>query len=239
MPNKKEDKIVVILQPGYLPWLGFFDQMNRCDYFIVFDTAQYTKGSWRNRNRIRTTRDWEWLTVPIYYNFTQQRIKDIEIDNHQKWAKKHWNLIRENYQKAPYFNNYAPFFEKLYKKEWQYLIDLDLEIIYYIANILGIPTKKIIKASSLNLVEAKEVNQKNIDYIKAVNGNIFLEADLGKEYFNQETFNQAGIKIVFHNYQHPTYRQLQQTFIPYLSIIDLLFNEGPKSLKILSNQHKD
>jgi hypothetical protein len=235
MQEKKENKIVVILQPAYLPWIGFFDQLNRCDSFIFFDEAQYTKNSWRNRNRIKTKDGWTWLTVPVHYQFTEQKIKDIKIDNTQKWASRHWNLIKQNYSEAPYFELHQKFFADLYKKEWLWLCDLNLEIINYCATTLKISLNKIVKSSQLTITPTNDVNQKNISYIKKVNGNIFLEGDLGKQIFDEKKFSDAGIKITYHAYKHPPYQQLHKPFIPYLSVIDLLFNEGPNSLNIINN----
>ena len=81
-----KQKTIGILQPGYLPWLGFFEQLHRVDLFVILDDVQYTKGSWRNRHRIRTTNGWQWLTVPVYQTGRSgQLIREAEIDNTKKW----------------------------------------------------------------------------------------------------------------------------------------------------------
>jgi len=242
-----KNKTIGMLQPGYLPWLGFFEQLHRVDMFVILDDVQYTKGSWRNRHKIRTRPGWQWLTVPIYHNGrTGQLIKDVEIDNTKNWKKKHWNCLRENYCHSQYWSMYSSRIEEIYKKKWQYLIDLDMEFICFFVNSLGINTE-IILSSSLGLDEkykvifgtTGDVNDRNIFYIKQLDGDVFYEGALGKTFLNVDRFVESNIELIFQNYNHPMYKQVYDPFIPYLSIVDLLFNEGPSSLDIINNSLQD
>ena len=97
---------VTILQPSYLPWLGFFEQMSRSDKFVLLDDVQYTRRDWRNRNRIRVDEGWIWLTVPVLQkNKFAQNLLETRIDNSVPWRKKHLYTLRQYYCKTPFLKN--------------------------------------------------------------------------------------------------------------------------------------
>ncbi len=224
-----------ILQPGYLPWLGFFEQLHKSDIFIIYDDVQYDKNSWRNRNRIKTAAGAIWLTVPALVKFMgKPLINEIKIDNRSNWRKKHLSSLKLNYAKAPFFRQYINIFEEVYSREWEQLIDIDLCLIVKLAGSLGIDTKKIRRSSELK--PQGDRNGRLISLCKMLEADIFYEGASGKNYIEEPRFEKEGIKVIFQDYKHPVYSQLYGGFIPYLSVVDLLFNCGPDSLKILTNQ---
>jgi hypothetical protein len=227
-------KTVGILQPGYLPWLGFFEQIYRCDIFVLYDDVQFEKGSWRNRNLIKTPNGPQWLTVPVLLKGRGfPLIKDVEINSHVKWQKKHIKSITQNYSKAPFLKVYGDGLFGILNKPWKHLVDLELEVIYWIAEQLGISTPMRL-ASELTVVGSRV--QRLINIIHSVGGDHFYEGSAGKNYIDVRQFEKAGISITFQEYNHPKYPQLYDGFISHLSIIDLLFNCGPDSLSILTNR---
>lgn len=224
-----------MLQPGYLPWLEFFEQMYKSDIFVIYDDIQYDKGSWRNRNRIKTANGVQWLTVPVLMKFEDRPfIKEVKIDNKLPWRKKHLTSIRQNYSKAPFYNKYIEIFEEAYSREWEFLVDLDIYFILQLTKCLGMEEKKIIMSSSLNVAGNKI--ERLINICKLFNADTFYEGAAGRNYIDETLFNKEGIKVEFQNYKHPIYSQLYGDFIPYLSVIDLLFNNGEKSLSILKGE---
>jgi hypothetical protein len=227
--------IIGILQPGYLPWLGFFEQMHRSDVFVIYDDVQYDKHSWRNRNRIKTPKGAHWLTVPVLLKFDEHpRVNEIRIDNGGNWRKKHLFTIEQNYSKAPFFRKYSPLFEETYTRDWEYLIDLDMYFIMKIADCLGIEKTKIIRSSALGITGDRI--GRLIAICRRFHTDTFYEGASGRNYIDEGRFLAEGIQVVFQDYRHPVYPQLYGEFIPYLSIIDLLFNLGEKSLSVLMNQ---
>jgi hypothetical protein len=228
----KQNRTMVILQPGYLPWLGFFEQMYRSDIFVFYDDVQYDKNGWRNRNRIKTADGISWLTVPVHAS-TSLKVLDIKIDNSKDWQRKHIKALKINYSKASYFNKYWPIFEKILTQKWDKLLDLNIAMIYQINKILDLE-RKIEFASKLNI--GGDRITRLINTCKYFNADTFYEGAAGKDYIDEKIFNEAGIKVEFQDYKHPVYHQLHGDFISYLSIVDLIFNEGPKSLEILINK---
>ncbi|MDP2922438.1 MAG: WbqC family protein [Candidatus Omnitrophota bacterium] len=223
-----------ILQPGYLPWLGFFEQLQKSDIFVLYDDVQYDKGSWRNRNRIKTAKGIQWLTIPVSVKFLEKPlIHEVKIDDSSHWRKKHLLALRFNYSKAQFFNECMGIFEDAYKKEWDYLVDIDKHFIIKIAEYLCIDTTKIRRSSQLKLKGDKI--ERLISLCKLFGADTFYEGYAGKNYIDEKIFAKEGIKVIYQEYQHPVYRQLYGEFVPYLSVVDLLFNCGPKSLEIIMN----
>ena len=218
-------------QPQYLPWLGYFHKMYHSDIFVFLDNVQYKKREYQNRNCIRTRTGSLWLTVPVLKEADPYpNISALRIDNSQDWQKRHWMTIRTNYSRAPFFKEYSPFFEKLYSAEWDRLVDLNIHIIKHIAELLGI-NKPLILESQLNITTNK--TSRIIDICKALKADVYLSGIGGREYLDEKQFESSGIKLIYQDFKHPQYKQCHEPFIPCISIIDLLFNCGGESLKIL------
>ncbi len=210
--------------------------MYRSDVFVIYDDVQYDKQGWRNRNRIKTANGIQWLTVPVISNFHEHPlISKVTIDNKINWRKKHFLSIKQNYSRATFYKKYIDIFEEAYAREWQYLIDIDLYFITELANCFGMNNKKIVRSSSLN-VRGERI-ERLITLCKTFKADIFYEGAAGKNYIDGKYFEEHGIKVEFQDYKHPVYNQLHGDFVPYLSVIDLLFNHGTESLSIISNKN--
>lgn len=232
---RKSDMRIGILQPGYLPWLGFFEQLNRSDIFVIYDDVQYDKNGWRNRNRIKTANGIQWLTIPVHFKFEEHLIiKDIKIDNKVNWRKKHLLSLRTNYSKSPFFSKYIDIFEDAYSRTWKNLIDINMHFILALSRCLGLSSKKIIRSSTLNITGDK--TERLIKICKMFSADVFYEGSAGKNYIDESFFAREGITIEYQDYKHPVYRQLYGDFMPHLSVVDLLFNHGDESLSILTNK---
>lgn len=229
--------VIGILQPGYLPWLGFFEQMCRSDVFVIYDDVQYDKEGWRNRNRIKTANGIQWLTVPVLLKGSgNQMILDARIDNITNWRKKHLAAISQNYSKAPCFKEYIGAFEEAYARDWEFLVDLDMHLIRILAGCLGLGHKKIIRSSTLD-IQGDRI-ERLIKICETFGADVFYEGASGRNYIDERAFLERGVKIEFQSYQHPTYHQLYGDFTPNMSVIDLLFNHGTDSLRIIMGQAK-
>lgn len=223
--------ILTAHQPVYLPWLGLFHKIAISDSFCYFDDVQYLKKDWNNRNKIKTFNGEAWLTVPVLTKKHKEKsIREIKINNSINWRNKHWNSIYLNYKKAPYFDKYSNFFEDVYNKEWHYLTDLNEYMLKWFLKELGIKVDYY-KASELNFKGYK--SELVLDMCKKLGTDLYIFGSLGKDYADTEDFNKEGIKIYFQNYKHPIYAQMHGEFLPYMNIIDLIFNCGGNSFEIL------
>lgn len=222
---------VTILQPSYLPWLGFFEQMQRSDQFVLYDDVQFTRRDWRNRNKIRVREGSLWLTVPVIQkNKYEQSLLETKIDNSTSWKRKHLETIRYHYSKAPFFDLHYPWCEKLFNSEWNFLLDLSLETIQYLKGQLKIDTP-LLRSSELGGSGNKA--ERLVSICKQLGATQYLSGEAAKNYISEKDFSDQGIELEYQDYQHPEYPQRYEGFIPFMSTIDLLFNCGDKSLGIL------
>jgi len=229
--NIKKFKILTAHQPVYLPWLGLLHKISLADQFVIFDTVQYLKRDWNNRNKIKTKQGPLWLTVPVYtQDKFDQILDDVKINNTINWKKKHFMSIMMNYNKAPFFDQYIGFFEELYSKDWDQLTDLNNAILIYLLKAFKIDVE-IVHGHDLSLEGSK--SDLVLDMCQKLNADLYVFGSLGKDYAQVESFQQKGIEVIFQEYKHPTYKQLFEDFHPFLSALDLLFNYGDESCDVL------
>jgi len=226
-------KKIAILQPSYIPWIGYFEQILNVDIFVFYDDVQYTKNDWRNRNKIKAISSGIWLTVPIQYT-SKVMINEALIDCTQKWHTKHLKTIKQYYGKSKYFNEIYPILEKHINLNVTKISILSINIIKEISNYLELNTKFYL-SSELNIKGNK--NSRLVNICKHFSATEYYSGSAAKEYLDMELFKINKINIKFQKYTHPIYKQVNGDFIPYLSIIDLLFNYGKSSIEIIKGKN--
>lgn len=227
--------VLSVHQPQYIPWLGFFDKIASSDCFVILDSVQYKEREYVNRNRIKTKDGWFWLTVPVISSgMGRQMISDTRIDNSNGWRKRHCNSLRSWYSGAAFFDSYFSFFEDTYTRQWDKLQDLNIHITRYLLQELEIETPVYFE-SELGISTAK--TDRIIDICRTLKADVYLSGAGGRDYLEEEKFAEVNIKLEYQDFAHPVYQQQYMKngngFSPYMSSIDLLFNEGGKSKKIL------
>jgi hypothetical protein len=224
------NKIVVIHQPDFIPYLGFFHRLLYADIFIILDDVQFLRRGWHHRDIIKTKDGRKWITLGIKKTDQDTKINEIYL-NDEKWKKQHLSIIEQNYKKASYFKEIFPFIENLYKQDYEKMIDMNLASIKILLELFDINID--IHFSSSYKINTKS-NQLLSDLLKKVDATHYLSGIGAKDYFDPSPFEKAHIKIIWQEFKHPIYSQLHGEFIPYLSSIDLLFNCGiKKSREIL------
>ncbi len=227
MSTKKNT--VSIHQPGYIPWMGFFKKIQSSNTFVFLDDVQFEKNGWHNRNKIKMSENWMWLTIPVKAKLGMN-LNEIKIDYSSNWINKHKRSIELNYSKTKFFKEYWGRLEKIFEKKHEFLIDLNIEVINEILEILDIK-RKIILSSSLNITKKK--SERILEICKSVNASNYISGIMGEGYLDIEEFEKNAITVNIQDYQHPIYKQNYEPFLPNMSIIDLLFNQGSDSKEIL------
>jgi hypothetical protein len=222
--------VVAIHQPQYLPWLGYFDKLDRCDIFCLLDTVQYKKNEFQNRNRIKTAQGWQWLTVPVTYRFPQ-RINEVGINLTVDWQRKHLQALKTNYGKAPFFDTYMASFEEFYQQSYELLAEVNVGCIRLLLELLGLE-RKLVLASSLP-VETEDPTLRLVEICKTLEGDTYISGKDGANYMDLDIFHSHQVQILLQEFKHPEYPQCYDAFEPNLSIVDLLFNCGPESMAII------
>ncbi len=232
---------VGILQPGFVPWLGYFDLLDWCDVFVILDHVQFTDRDWRTRNKILTGTGPQWINVPVRKQYpegvsTRLPIDRIEIAVDARWRDKHLELLRHAYGRAPYYDWLFPQWKSVITDTTMPLVDFLQQTTHILSNALGL-NKKVISSRSLNISSNKA--QLIIDLCVALGATEYLSGPAAMDYLDATAFENLGIDLQFQNYQCMPYQQMHDApFISHLSVLDLLFMSGPDAVHVLREGHQ-
>lgn len=228
---------IAIHQPESFPWAGFFHKMYLADVFVILDTVQFKREDVQNRNKIKVANKSAWLTVPVERAPLDTLIKDVRINWDDPIIRKHLTTLENNYKKHPYFNELYPAIKKIYEDKPENLSDFNTQIILLIKDKLGIPTK-ILRASELSLSgNAKGGTEVTLEICKVLGSTIYISGSGAKVYLDCKKYDDENIKVYFPEFKYPTYKQIGDEFISHLSILDMYFNHGPRTLEIILNDN--
>ncbi len=228
--------IAVILQPSYIPWRGYFDQIRRADLFIFYDDVQYDKHGWRNRNQIKTAQGKQWLTIPVHSQGVTQGIviRDVQIDWRTAWPEKHLKALTSSYAKAPYFKQYLPLISSLYDRHDACIADFTIATTIQLAQGLGIQHTRFMRSSELQGIDGHRTDRL-IQILTRVGADHYISGPSARNYIESDKFEGAGIRLEFMEYNYPEYPQLYPPFDPHVSVLDLLFMQGDHALEFIAS----
>lgn len=227
--------IIAIHQPHFIPWLGYLHRMSQVDLFVVLDHVQFERRNYQNRSQIRLEGEARWLTVPVIQRSQKETILEKEVDNRdadRPWGPNHFATVRHAYRNAAHLRDFAPTLRGILERRWERLADLDAAMLAFLRDAFSIGTR-VVRSSSLDVQGSKSDLILNI--CRAVGADALLAGFGGSRgYLDRDEFARHGIDIRYHQFSHPVYRQCgPQPFLAGLGAIDLLFNEGPQSRRIL------
>ena len=200
-------KTVVIHQPDFLPYLGFFHRFLYANLWVILDDVQFMRGtsrSWQNRDILKTPYGEKWITVGTRKCPMSTKINEVFLSD-DGWEKKSLNLIVESYKKTPFFDEIMPYIEKLYTHNCKKMIDFNLNSITMLMELFDIKIESVF-ASSLPVAGQK--NDRLINILIKVDATTYLSGTGSKGYLNPVLFEGAGIKVVWQDFNHPVYRQV-------------------------------
>lgn len=225
---------VVILQPSYIPWRGFFHQVQKADLFVFYDDVQYDKHGWRNRNRIKTPQGPQWLTIPARTKGNVQHrrtIQEIEIDWEQSWSRSHLDTLRQAYRRAPFYADWEPFLIDVYARTPSHLAPFTIDVIIEVARRLGVAHTRFLRSSELDIPGRR--TERLVAIVQHLGCDRYVSGPSARNYLEEHRFADAGIALEFMQYDYPEYPQLYPPFEPNVSILDLLFMTGPRASKYI------
>jgi hypothetical protein len=224
---------LLISQSNYIPWRGYFDLIAAADVFIILDDVQYTHQDWRNRNQIKTTSGPSWLTIPIRKVCSGQRINETVVAN-PRWAEKHWRILEPTYRPAACFKEAAELLRPLYRQAAGLSLLSDINRLFLEAFCAFLDIRTTIHRStdffSLEALDGFDRNQRNLRLCKSINAKRYVSGPSAKKYMDMKLFDESGIEVCFADYhRYPEYPQLHGSFVPNVSMVDVLFNTGRKA----------
>lgn len=215
------------MQPTYLPWAGYFNLISRVDKFVFLDDVQFEKRSWQSRNRILLDGRYFFLSVPVEKSPRETLVKDVRISSHGNWFDLHYKNISHAYKKKPYGDQVLDFFSRYGKKDYRYLIDLNVDFILGFLGLFGVESD-IVFSSGLGCGGKRSWKISNI--CKYVGCDEYLSPPGSKEYLEADDFQEiAGVKLIFNNFVPVPYNQGEESFSGYASVLDVIANLGVES----------
>jgi hypothetical protein len=218
-------KRIAIIQSAYIPWRGFFDLIGRCDEYVIFDSVQYTKRHWHNRNKIVTPNGSVWITIPVATKSRfKQPIEDVAIT--EPWAERHWRTLVANYRRAAYFDALSPRIERWFEAAAREVLLTRINEIFLreVASILGLQTAF---SRDAEYHPSGSKSARLIDICTKAKATHYLSGPTARNYLDEAAFRDAGITVEWMNYpSYSPYPQVWGGFEPAVSILDLLLNAG-------------
>ena len=226
-------KRIAIVQSNYIPWKGYFDLIRASDEFVLYDSVQFTRRDWRNRNQIKTASGPAWLTVPVETRGRYlQRIDETRIAG-SAWAGEHWQRIRHAYARAPHFAAYADELSALYAAlaDEPLLGRVNRRLLEAACGWLGIGTPL---TACTGYPAEGDATQRLVGICVAAGATHYLSGPAARAYLRPELFSEAGIVLEYADYSgYPEYPQPHGAFVHGVSVLDLLFNVGPDAPRYL------
>jgi hypothetical protein len=225
-------KRIAIVQSNYLPWKGYFDLIASVDEFVIFDDFQYTRRSWRNRNRIKTPQGPVWLTIPVIAGPQRgTKISDVRIAS-AAWTQQHLKTLRMAYSRAPFFQEIMSITEEEFRNVGSDLLsDVNVSLIRRICRYLGITTR-ISTHREYHAVEHRQLRLRDI--CLQAGASVYVSGPVAKSYLDDSAMRTAGIEVEWFDYSgYREYPQLWGPFVHEVSVIDLLFSEGRNAASYL------
>lgn len=225
-----------IMQPTYMPWIGYFAMVQSVDTFVFFDDVQFIRRGFDHRNRIKNLNNSVamWISVPVEHSGKMDiSFIDAKIKNDNSWKEKHKNAIYHSYCKAKYFSKYWPVIESVYNKEYEDLAQLNIETIEVLSELLRIDKPKFIRSSELGDISGRKT-ERLIEILKKIDADEYLSPIGSKIYIDNEMFINNEISLDYLDFEHSRYSQLGSGFITHLSVLDLLFNMGEQSIQYIN-----
>jgi len=217
----------VILQPSYIPWRGYFHQIQKADVFVFYDDVQFDKRGWRNRNRIKTPQGGKWLTIPVHsrgHQIEHTPIHEIEICRDEDWGRKHWMTLQQHYGKAPHFDRCRKWLEPFYDRQDALLADFTIALTIQLAAELGVQNTRFVRSSTLGVAGVK--TDRLLSVLAKVGATHYITGPSARDYIETDKFAAAGITLEYMTYDYAEYPQLYPPFDPQVTILDLLFMTG-------------
>ena len=225
-------KTVVISQPMYFPWVGLLEQMRLADVFVHLDDAQFSKGGFFNRVQLKTAEGTPWLTVPLAETKLGQSLNETRMAEHD-WRRKQLATLRQSYAAAPHVEEMLGLVESVFEKENESLAALSAASVEALAAFFEITPKEIQWASAMGVEGTGSARVLAI--CEALGAERYVTGHGAREYFDHESFEAAGIRVEYLDYEKREYPQLHGAFTPFVSALDLAANCGGTGREVIAS----
>lgn len=219
---------LAVMQPTFLPWVGYFDLIDQSDFFVFYNDVQFVKQSWQTRNRLNGANGVFYVNCPVKKCELGTNINKVELDNTKLWKEKIIKTLFFNYRKSQFFDQVHPWMIEYFQKDYYSLQDQSITFISALVNEIGITTT-LIRSSDLNLATNDRV-QKLIDICVLHKATTYISTPGAFEYLSVENGETRmldfGVNLRYHSYDPLPYLVTVPNYAGYMSIVDMLYNVG-------------
>ena len=225
---------LVISQPMFFPWIGFFEQIRLCDVYVHYNDVQYSKGGFTNRVQVKSPEGVKWLTVPLKNLHFGQTIDQVQVNNDQEWRKNHLDLLKRCYEAAPYYREMINLVNRVYGHDWEKLDDLARASLHVICEYFGFLEKKeFLNVRELNTNGSS--SERVLNTAQKVGADTYVTGHGASKYLDHDIFERARVRVEYMDYNKTPYPQLYGPFTPYVSVLDLIANTGKNGINWINS----
>lgn len=218
---------LAIMQPYFLPYIGYMQLMNAVDTFVLYDDVAFINRGWINRNKLLINGQEHLFTVPLKEASQNKRINEVRLADDPKWRGKLLKTIEQGYRKAPYYGTVMPVTEKIINFTTNSVADLVYNSLVELNQYLGLTTRLVASSSVYDNVQLK-AQERILDICRQEGAKRYINPIGGTELYDKPAFRQAGIELNFIKAKRVDYPQFKNDFIPWLSVLDaLMFCDVP------------
>ncbi|MHA1285662.1 MAG: WbqC family protein, partial [Promethearchaeota archaeon] len=238
--NHKKLMKVGCMQPYFFPYLGYFSLIKYTDIWVVFDTAQFIRHGWVERNRILGPKgNWNYIRVPLKKHHRETKIKDMKIRSEENWKEKIFAQLVHYKKKAPYYKNVINFLEDAFKVETESISYLNTHLLEKTCDYLEISFNYIIfSESNIVIPKINAPDEWALEITKSLKGDVYVNLPGGVKFFDRKKYKENKIDLHFLKIKLKPYDQKQNEFIPGLSIIDVMMFNSPDLIRQILNEYE-
>lgn len=229
---------IAVMQPYVFPYIGYFQMIKSVDVFVFYDDVNFIKGGWINRNRILLNGEAKYLTIPCKSISSNKPINDIEINYALKDYDNLLKNINQAYSKAPYFNEVYSLCQSILEKRFKSVSELAIYSCMEISKYLDINTEFRVSSEKFQSSYGQDRSNRLIHIVKLLNGDSYINAIGGQELYDKDTFKREGIDLHFIKSLPIEYKQFNNEFVPWLSIIDVMMFNSVEDIQLLLEKYE-
>lgn len=228
-------KRVVISQPMFFPWVGLFEQIRLADTYVHYDDVQFSKGGFTNRVQIKTAGGIKWLTVPLRHFSLGTPINRVSFDSQQPWRGSHLTFLEQAFRGAPFAADALGVVERVYSEPAENIADVAMSSVGEVCRYYGlaVPERRFLRSSELDV--SGSGSQRVLGIVEKLDGTVYVTGHGARNYLDHELFERRGIRVEYLDYEKKPYRQIHGDFTPYVSVLDLIANEGRAGGAVISS----
>jgi hypothetical protein len=226
---------IVVSQPMFFPWVGMFEQVRLADIFVNYDDVQFSRGSFTNRVQIKTAHGVKWLTVPLKEQRLGQCINEVKIDSSKNWQRRHLDQLAQAYQLAPFCEDMLALVDAVYQGSYSTIGQLAYASMMKCCSYYGLDDgRRFVEVGELGVHGTSSLRVRDI--VIALKGSCYVTGLGARGYLDHGMFEESNIRVEYMNYKRIPYQQLHGSFTPYVSLLDLIANAGPRGIDCISSQ---